>query len=608
MRTIRTALVTATLGFIAAPLLASATVHPAAGEKGSKDDTIFVSADSTTPPGTTAVEGSNGVKVGSSPKKIQEVLDMSPAHRRFMRLLDSETPEHRVKIAPFFMGTYEVTNEQYKAFVEATNRRPPEHWFGDALRQAQREFLENEGLKAKQAKDEARNYKRREWDELAKDQWVEANWQTTAWSIPEGAEQHAVSYVDFNDARAYAEWAGLRLPTEEEWVYAARGAQPTEFPWGDEWNAAGRAHTAELRSGVFRPVGSFPGGKSPFGVFDLSGGLWEWTASPYAAFPRFKANEYKVVETGKRKPVKKRAESRFNGAERIVKGGSLANELVNARVNFRQGVIVSQTTAAIGFRVASSGIPGIDRAKALWSSVIRPSSARKDDAGMAFDRTVGMDRWAEKAPEGSKLGSYGIIENYESVMFIPRDDLDLKGAKLNSTSRVWPVTFGVLQTSIPLAEPALEPGVYFVLYRGQGKFLDDPDAAEKADAEATGEEGGEAAEAKPDDKGELTPEQQMLASIDVRKNLLVFVDAETGEYKASIETSKPADKQISKIDTGINYEARKIWEGERAADKVRVEQDWLTFQVAVPMGTKRAVPLEFEVMAAKGALGRGWRR
>ena len=100
----------------------------------------------------------------------------------------------------------------------------------------------------------------------------------------------------------------------------------------------------------------------------------------------------------------------------------------------------------------------------------------------------------------------------------------------------------------------------------------------------------------------------MLESIDVRKNLLVFVDAKTGEYKASIETSKPADKQISKIDTGITHVIRKIWEGERAADKVRVEQDWLTFQVAVPMGTKRAVPLEFEVMAAKGALGRGWRR
>ena len=608
MRMTRTALVTATLGFIAAPLLASATVPPASGAEDSTDDTVFVSADSTTPPGTKAVEGSNGVKVGTTPKKVQEILDMSPAHRARMRIFDGETPEHRVKIAPFFMGTYEVTNEQYKAFVDATNRRPPEHWFGDALRQAQRDFLENEGLKAKQAKEEARNYKRREWDELAKDQWVEANWQTAPWSIPEGTEQHGVSYVDFNDARAYAEWAGLRLPTEDEWVYAARGAQQQEFPWGDEWNAAGRAHTAELRSGVFRPVGSFPEGKSPFGVLDLSGGLWEWTSSPYTAFPRFKANEYKVVETGKRKPVKKRAESRFNGAERVVKGGSLANPMFAARVNYRQGVIVSQTTAAIGFRVASSGTPGLDRARALWSSVIRPSSARKDDAGMAFDRTVGMDRWTEKAAEGSKLESYGVIEDYESVMFIPRDDLALKGAKLNSTSRVWPVTFGVLQTSIPLAKPALEPGVYFVLYRGQGKFLDDPDAAEKADDAAAGEEGGEAAEAGPDDKGELTPEQQMLESIDVRKNLLVFVDAKTGEYKASIETSKPADKQISKIDTGITHVIRKIWEGERAADKVRVEQDWLSFEVAVPMGTKRAIPLAFDVMVAKGALGRGWRR
>ena len=225
MRMIRTALVTATLGFIAAPLLASATVPPASGAEDSTDDTVFVSADSTTPPGTKAVEGSNGVKVGTTPKKVQEILDMSPAHRARMRIFDGETPEHRVKIAPFFMGTYEVTNEQYKAFVDATNRRPPEHWFGDALRQAQRDFLENEGLKAKQAKEEARNYKRREWDELAKDQWVEANWQTAPWSIPEGAELHSVSYVDFNDARAFAEWAGLRLPTEDEWVYAARGAQ-----------------------------------------------------------------------------------------------------------------------------------------------------------------------------------------------------------------------------------------------------------------------------------------------------------------------------------------------------------------------------------------------
>lgn len=609
MRTIQTALVTATLGFIGAPLLASATAPACAlNDKESKDDTIFVSADSAMPPGTKAIKGSNGVKMGTSPKHVQEILDMNASFRGRMRLLDGETPEHRVKVAPFFMGTYEVTNEQYKAFVDATNRRPPEHWFGDALRAAQREFLESEGLKAKQAREEGRNYKRREWDERAKDQWVEANWQTAPWSIPKGAELHPVTFVDYNDARDYAEWAGLRLSTEEEWVYAARGAQQQEFPWGDDWDPTGKAHTSELRSGTVRDAGSFKDGASEFGIHDLSGGVWEWTSSSYKSFDRFKANEYKIVEAGSRKSIKERKESRFNGAERVVKGGSRDNSLLAARVNFRQGVIPTQTAGSLGFRVASSGTPGMDRAQALWSSVIRPSSARKDDAGMAFARTVGMDRWTAKALTGKAPEGYGVVENYESVMFIPRDDLDLKGAKLNSTSRVWPVTFGVLQTSIPLAEPALEPGVYFVLYRGQGKFLDDPDAAEKADAKPEGEEGGEAAEEKADDKGEMTPEQLMLQSVDVRKNLLVFVDATTGEYKASLETSKPADKQISKIDTGISHEVRKVWEGERAADKVRVEQDWLLFEVAVPMGTKRAVPLEFEVLVAKGALGSGWRR
>lgn len=607
MRTIQTALATATLGLVAAPFAASGPLATSGDKKGA-DDTIFVPADGALPPGTTALKGSNGVKIGTTPKHVQEILDMNASFKGRIRLLDGETPEHRVKIAPFFMGTYEVTNEQYKAFVDATGRRPPEHWFGDALLEARRAFLEAEGLAARKAKEEGRNYVRREWDELAKDKWVDDNWQTAPWSIPKGADWHPVVFIDYNDARDYAEWAGLRLPTEEEWVYSARGANQKEFPWGEDWDMTGKAHTQEMRSGTVRPAGSFADGASEFGIHDLAGGVWEWTSSPYKAFDRFKVNEYKIKESGSRKGKKERAEAKFNGAERVVKGGSRENSMLAARVNFRQGVITNQTAGALGFRVASSGTPGRDRAEALWSSVIRPSSARKDDAGMAFERTIGMDRWKAKSLDGTPPTGYGVIENYESVMFIPRSDLALKGAQLNSTSRVWPVTFGVLQTSIKLDEPNLEPGVYFVLYRGQGKFLADPDAAGKADQKKEEGAEGEAAEEDPNDKGKLTPEQQMLASIDVRKNLLVFVDAKTGEYAGSIATAKPADKQMKKIDTGITHEVRKIWEGETAADKVRVEQDWLVFETAVPMGTKRAIPLGFEILVAKGALGGGWRR
>lgn len=92
---------------------------------------------------------------------------------------------------------------------------------------------------------------------------------------PAGLEDHPVVFVDLDDARAYARWAGKRLPTEEEWQYAAQGADGRRWPWGDELRA-------DLCNGDGRgttPVGAYPGGKSPFGCLDLCGNTWEWTES-----------------------------------------------------------------------------------------------------------------------------------------------------------------------------------------------------------------------------------------------------------------------------------------------------------------------------------------
>jgi formylglycine-generating enzyme required for sulfatase activity len=92
---------------------------------------------------------------------------------------------------------------------------------------------------------------------------------------PPGKEDHPVVYVDLDDARAYARWAGKRLPTEEEWQYAAEGPQHTRFPWGDEMrtdacNPGGEGTT---------PVKAFPAGRSAFGCYDLCGNVWHWTES-----------------------------------------------------------------------------------------------------------------------------------------------------------------------------------------------------------------------------------------------------------------------------------------------------------------------------------------
>jgi formylglycine-generating enzyme required for sulfatase activity len=94
--------------------------------------------------------------------------------------------------------------------------------------------------------------------------------------LPAGLEEHPVVYVDLGDARAFAAWAGKRLPTEEEWQYAAQGPEALRYPWGNEMRP-GMCNSGE--SGGTTPVTAFPEGRSPFGCLDMCGNTWEWTES-----------------------------------------------------------------------------------------------------------------------------------------------------------------------------------------------------------------------------------------------------------------------------------------------------------------------------------------
>jgi formylglycine-generating enzyme required for sulfatase activity len=91
-----------------------------------------------------------------------------------------------------------------------------------------------------------------------------------------GFEDHPVVYIDLDDARAYANWAGKRLPTEYEWQYAAQGADSNKYPWGNDWRD-GFANAGQTATTT--PVTAFPKGRSSFGCYDMCGNTWEWTES-----------------------------------------------------------------------------------------------------------------------------------------------------------------------------------------------------------------------------------------------------------------------------------------------------------------------------------------
>ncbi|HQP38685.1 MAG TPA: SUMF1/EgtB/PvdO family nonheme iron enzyme [Polyangiaceae bacterium] len=140
------------------------------------------------------------------------------------------------------------------------------------------------------------------------------------WAQSSGKENHPINCVDWNQATAYCGFVGKRLPTEEEWEYAARGSSGRKYPWGDEvpgpglLNACGSECVSWAKANGLNwssmypasdgwentaPVGIYPRGDSPFGLHDMAGNVWEWTSSGYSAdYSKNRANEGRVSRGG----------------------------------------------------------------------------------------------------------------------------------------------------------------------------------------------------------------------------------------------------------------------------------------------------------------------
>lgn len=219
-----------------------------------------------------------------------------------------ERPVHSVNLDAFWIYQTKVTNAMYAAFLNAEGNQT-------------------------------------EWGVAwldAGDADVQIYHDSAAWQVNSGYEEHPAVEVSWYSAAAYCQWAGVRLPTEAEWEKAARGTEGDIYPWGDSWNS-GNANASGAGDGYSgtSPVGSFPGGASPYGALDMAGNVWEWVADWYGrSYYRSSPNEN---PTGPES-------SRF----RILRGGSWhvnSNSLRSANRHIHEP---DSSHDVIGFRCAMS--------------------------------------------------------------------------------------------------------------------------------------------------------------------------------------------------------------------------------------------------------------
>jgi len=140
-------------------------------------------------------------------------------------------PSHAVTLPAFYVDRTEVSNAEYKKFVEATGHKPPPIKKGG--------------------------------------------------SYQSGHDNWPVTEVTWQDAVDYAAWRGKRLPTEAEWEAAARGIDARIYPWGNSWVPG----IANIKTKALANVGQFKEGASPSGAFDMIGNVWEWTADEFKLYP-----------------------------------------------------------------------------------------------------------------------------------------------------------------------------------------------------------------------------------------------------------------------------------------------------------------------------------
>ncbi|MCX6601814.1 MAG: SUMF1/EgtB/PvdO family nonheme iron enzyme, partial [bacterium] len=210
-------------------------------------------------------------------------------------------PIHTVNVPAFYMDRYEVTNAQYKAFCDATSRTYPDD--------------------------------------------PSSGFYTPPYFTNPVYANYPVVMVDWNDARAYAAWAGKRLPSEAEWERAAKGnTDNRQWPWGDTWVDANANILDNPADGYTytSPVGNYPSGISPTGCFDMAGNVYEWCEDDgHASYNGAPTNGSAWIDNPR-------------GSARVLRGGSWRLNSSGARCAYRGDMDPAGRNSSVGFRCSKS--------------------------------------------------------------------------------------------------------------------------------------------------------------------------------------------------------------------------------------------------------------
>lgn len=273
------------------------------------------------------------------------VFAMGTTNQRFPA--DGEGPVREVTLDPFAIAAHELTNRQFKVFASDTGYVTEAERFGWSF--VFHHFVTEEIRQHVSSAVQGAPW----WWQVNGADWKHPNGPGSSW---EDAPDNPAVHISWNDAIAFAEWAGMRLPTEAEWEFAARGGlDGATFTWGEELTLDGK-HMCNIWQGNFpdsntsddgfhgtAPAGSFPA--NGYGIFDAAGNVWEWCSDWWSA--TFHQNERRTTRINPAGPRQ--------GQAKVIKGGSYLchDSYCNRyRVGARTSSTPDSSTGNMGVRLA----------------------------------------------------------------------------------------------------------------------------------------------------------------------------------------------------------------------------------------------------------------